>query len=181
MQEQMHKYLLPHTAMVVGLWMIPATLIVMASIAFWMGLTIGYAGLDQHVMSRFIPMIGTAGSVLFTAAMFLIAFSREKYEDEMIDDIRIKSIAISVTLTFLIFIAGDLFLSIREYYSIDFSFVDDLTPGQSMSQAIDEQCSATSSTRLIFLNLVTPAMLFLYYEIIFRIKLFLVNRGLRDE
>lgn len=109
----------------------------------------------NHGYLRFMPSsvnTSVAYILLFTG-MFLIAFSREKTEDEMIRGIRAKSVAIAAAIQFVLFIVSSL------VYALDHTlhFVSSRLP------------------YLMYTALSNVLFLFLLYVAVFRIKL-LINR-----
>lgn len=91
----MKAQLLPHKCQTAGL--IAAGAVIIALIAF------GAAGITS-------PVIKAVGRALLAVALAVAALSKEKHEDEMIRDIRLRSIAstgLIFLLEFIIFAIGE--------------------------------------------------------------------------
>lgn len=91
----MKAQLLPHKYQTAGL--VAAGSVIIAMIA------LGAAGINA-------PVIKAAGRVLLAVALAVAVLSKEKHEDEMITDIRLRSIAVTgliFLLEFIIFAIGE--------------------------------------------------------------------------
>lgn len=179
-----NNLLFPHKVMKWGLWLIPGTFVAVVAACIGMGVTASSDVPLSIILNRFIPLIGTFGVCGFTLAIFLIAFSKEKEEDEMISDMRIKSIGIAAIIALFIYLFGNLCISIMEFYNFDFSFIDAAVDSEDITEIqniVEGQVKSFYRLRINLYRLVTPTMLFIYYEIVFRIKLYIARKELRDE
>lgn len=144
-----HNYLLPHKYQILG-WILAA-----AAPVFFIITCLLY----NQGQIRFLPSNAyTAISyLLLFSGMFLIAFSSEKTEDEMIRNIRARSIAIAAGIQFVFFIVWSLF------YAFDHGLR--FMPDSDLNRII-YYCGQ---------GLTNSFSLFFLYIVIFRIKLF-INR-----
>jgi hypothetical protein len=94
--------------------------------------------------------------ILLFSALF-VAFSKEKIEDELIQNIRYSSVVVTAYAGFLFYVL------ILLIYAFNQSF------------------DLLSRTFYRYLMLVNPITLFMLYVIIFRTKLFISKRGLKNE
>lgn len=94
--------------------------------------------------------------ILLSSALF-VAFSKEKIEDELLQKIRYSSIVVTAYAGFIFYVL------ILLIYSFNQSF--DLLP----------------TTLYRYLMLVNPITLFILYVLIFRVKLLISKRGMKNE
>ncbi len=139
-------YLLPHYCQPIG-W----CLFIFGIITFFVGM---YSFNVLHIVSQnnshYLTLLLR---VIFYSSALLIAFSREKEEDEYILTVRYSSIVIAVYLSFVLFILNSIVLA----FSASFHFI-------SMKGTI------------ILQSLVNPITIFILYIIIFRIKMLKIRR-----
>jgi len=93
-------YLLPHSFQKAG-WI----LLVLVPVVFCLGLLIFNLRLIPQIYSRYFTMISYM--VLFTG-IFMLTFSKEKEEDEMIMSIRRYSVSFAAAITFILYITASL-------------------------------------------------------------------------
>lgn len=144
-----HNYLLPHKYQILG-WILAAA----APVFFIITCLLYNQGLIRFLPSNAYTAISY---LLLFSGMFLIAFSSEKTEDEMIRNIRARSIAIAAGIQFVFFIVWSLF------YAFDHGL---------------RFMSDSDLNRIIYYygqGLTNSFSLFFLYIVIFRIKLF-INR-----
>ena len=96
--------------------------------------------------------------ILIFSALF-VAFSKEKIEDEFIQNIRFTSIVITAYVSFLIF----MLLWILYEFNHSFHFLP-------MDPKI-----------WIYLRSINPVTMFMLYVVIFQTRLFISKRGLKNE
>jgi hypothetical protein len=125
------RYLLPNKMKYVG-WVItlPAFLLMIATLQF--GFTFSFLDYARHVKNisfdnsflfniQFNNFTDEIGSVLLITGLLLIAFSREKDEDELIAKLRLESLQWAVLVNSLLIIVciilfyNELFLKIMAY------------------------------------------------------------------
>ena len=92
--------------------------------------------------------------ILIFSALF-VAFSKEKIEDELIQNIRFSSIVITAYISFLIFMIEWIFFAFNHAFRFSSFYID--------------------------LSLINPVTMFMLYVVIFKTRLFISKRGLKNE
>jgi hypothetical protein len=94
--------------------------------------------------------------ILLSSALF-VAFSKEKIEDELIQNIRYSSLVVTAYTGFLVYIIMLIIYAFNQSFHI---------------------FPRTINRYLIFVN---PIILFILYVLIFRARLFISKRGIKNE
>ena len=160
------NYLLPHVCQRIGVWLLLATLVLFCAY-FIACMVIAFKAPDaDNVLSSnslFTHYWHLAISLMMGVAIVLIAFSREKYEDEMIDSVRKSSV---VTVAYVLFIVYMAITLLRCCVNTDF---------------IDMSGNTVSLTADLMDTVCNPILFFLFYEIVFRTRLAKLRKALKNE
>lgn len=108
-QTMKKNYLFPPVFKRVGLWFFFPFAIIGTGCLFdrgWWGIESSGGFFSSGLYENF-PTIAIAG---IAASLLLICFSREKDEDEYVNDLRCRTLVWSVIFGYLVLIAGDLFI-----------------------------------------------------------------------
>ena len=145
------NYLLPNRFKKLG-WGI----LVAVPVVFVLSLGLFHADLIPHMFSRYMTML--LYMMLFVG-VFMVVLSQEKEEDEMIREIRGRSVSLSVFITFTLYIVMSLVVAfVHGFRSLD--------------------CSGIYKIQEMVSNIMTP---FLIYLVIFRISIWKMRNECREE
>ena len=160
------NYLLPHVCQHIGLCAaLLAGVILIAYIVFCMYIAFRNENADEilspsssftHGTYCIIHLLACIGVLLYT-------FSREKYEDEMIDSVRKSSV---VTVAYVLFLVYIVITMLRICINTDY---------------IDLSGKEVSLTSDLMHTISDPMIFFLVYEIVFRTRLSKLRKALRNE
>lgn len=151
----MKSYLLPNYFKRTG-WII----FVSGFVVFFAGLyAFNILKIIPQAYSRYLTLILYV--LLYLSALF-VGFSKEKIEDELTTTSRINSLAITAYISFIVF----LFFQFAYAIAIAFRFL-----------TADSYKLLETAKRI----LVSPIFLFMLYIIIFRVKIYKYNKGIKDE
>lgn len=153
------NYLLPHMCQRIGIWLLSAALVLFCACCIAVT-TCKSPGFDIDVFAHRATI---AYSLMMCIAVVLIAFSCEKYEDEMIDSVRKSSVVTVAYILFLVYIAITM---LRCCVNTDF---------------IDHSGNTVSLTADLRDTLCHPLLFFFYYEIVFRRRLARFRKALNNE
>ena len=115
------NYLFPQVFKRVGLWFFIPFAVMGIGCLFgngWWGIS-SSEGFFSSGLYEYFPTIAIAG---IASSLLLICFSREKDEDEYVNDLRCRTLVWSVISGYLVLIAGDLF--IYDMAFLTFTFVN---------------------------------------------------------
>ena len=155
------NYLLPHVCQRIGVWLLLATVALFCAY-FIACMVIAFKAPDADI-HLFTHCASTAFSLMMCIAVVLIAFSRERYEDEMIDSVRKSSV---VTVAYVLFIVYMAITLLRCCVNTDF---------------IDMSGNRVSLTADLMDTVCNPILFFLFYEIVFRTRLAKLKKALKNE
>ncbi len=110
------KYLLPHLYKKIG-WCISIPLFIIGLLLFPLELSDGVTWLNwlNKFPGEFTDEVIAAGLII---GMLLVAFSKEKIEDEYINKVRLESLQISVLINYLLLIICILLIYDVEFLSV---------------------------------------------------------------
>ena len=160
------NYLLPHSCQRIGIGLLFATLVLFCAY-FIACMTIAFDSPDADSLlsskGLFTHYSNLTITLLLSVAIVLIAFSQEKYEDEMIESVRKSSIVSVAYVSFLLYMTIHL---LRCCLNIDFiNFSGDRQPfAADLMQTIGD-----------------PMVFFIFYEAVFRTRLSKLKKALKDE
>lgn len=160
------NYLLPHVCQRIGVWLLFATLALFCTY-FIACMVIAFDSPEaDNVLSSnslFTHYWHLAISLMMGVAIVLIAFSREKYEDEMIESVRKSSIVSVAYVSFLLYMGIHL---LRCCFNTDY---------------IDMSGNRVSLMADLMDTVCNPILFFIFYEIVFRTRLSKLRKALRNE
>lgn len=119
--------------------------------------------------ARFTNFTASAIVIILCTAVILMAFSREKYEDEMIDAVRKSSLMCVAYVSFLVFVAIPLVPGLCDIVA------NIVNPSDVWQKTEWPRLDELSKT------LKEPLIIFVFYEIVFRTRLARLKKALKDE
>ena len=160
------NYLLPHCCQSAGLWIgmaAFAAIFALKALPSW-GIFV-----TSSELSPASGYLYTLLNLLVCVAVLLITFSEERCEDEMIDAVRKSSITTVAYTVFMIFTV----VSILWY-------LDDIYLNLRQPCATWRQVNSNRMREL--LNFVKdPFVIFVFYQCVFRVRLYKLKKALRNE
>ena len=160
------NYLLPHVYQHIGLCaMLLSVGLLIAYIVVCMYIAFRNQNADEILSpsSSFTHGTYCVVHLLACIGILLYTFSREKYEDEMIDSVRKSAVVTAAYVLFLVYISITM---LRIFVNTDF---------------IDLSGNKVSLTKDLMDSVSDPMLFFLVYEIVFRTRLIKLRKALRDE
>ncbi len=148
------NYLLPYSCQLVGWGLLAVCLVIEFS---------GVLSLEFIMRFReiFHFGIGAIRNVLVCFGMLLVAFSREKHEDEMIRDIRISSVAITGAVAIILEIF--MYLTMRYWHDLIYGLEYDLMNSEYAHSLYEFSMMVQASFSVV--------QCFLLYIVIYKLRL----------
>ena len=119
--------------------------------------------------ARFTNFSASVIVIMLCTAVILMAFSREKYEDEMIDAVRKSSLMCVAYVSFLVFVTIPLVPGLCDIVT------NLVNPSDVWHKTEWPRLDELSRT------LKEPLIIFVFYEIVFRIRLAKLKKALKNE
>ena len=160
------SYLLPHAYRRAGVWaLISAALVLAAYVTVCMVVAFRCENADALLSRTSLLTIGAYNLTyaLVCVGIVLFAFSRERFEDEMIDAVRRSSVVRAAYTVFLFYMTVMLAGCVVDFVSAGVGG-DGFATVENILKSVED-----------------PMVMFLFYQLFFRVKLAKLRRALNNE